>query len=66
MRVLLCCVEGNDIQREVIGGEFFDPCTGHCGLEDTFTVRCDDGAVFEVHGWLVDVTVLEGKFRLAM
>ncbi len=37
----------------MIGGEFYDPDTGHCDLEDTFTVRCDDGGVFEVHGWMV-------------
>lgn len=66
MRVLLRGMEGNDVEGEVIGSEYFDPDTGICELENTFTVRCDDGAVFEVHGWLVDVTVLEGLSPLVM
>lgn len=66
MRVLLSGLDGNDIEGEVIGGEFYDSDTGHCDLEDSFTVRCDDGVVFEVHGWLVDVTVMAEKQRLVM
>lgn len=51
----------------MISGEFYDDSdTGHCDLEDTSTVRCDDGAVFEVHGWMVDVLVIEGKLPLVM
>ena len=30
-----------------------------CDLDSIFTLRCDDGALYEVHGWLVDVAVLE-------
>ena len=61
MRVRCNGVNGSDIEGVVIGGEFYDADTGHCDLEDTFTVRCEDGAVFEVHGWTVDVLVIEGK-----
>ena len=61
MRVRCSGVEGSDIEGVVIGGEFFDAYTERCDLEDTFTVRCDDGTVLEVHGWLVDVLVIEGK-----
>ena len=61
MRVRCSGVEGSDVEGVVIGGEFFDADTGHCDLEDTFTVRCDDGAVFKVHGWMVDVFVIEGN-----
>ena len=43
-------LDGIDIEGEVIGGEFYDPGTGRCDLEDTFTVCRDDGLAFEVHG----------------
>ncbi len=66
MRVLLSGLDGSDFEGEVIGGEFYDPYTGQCDLEDTFTVRRDDGMIFEVHGWLLDVTVVEEKHRLVM
>ena len=66
MRVHCSTLDGSDVEGEVIGGEFYDPDTGQCDLEYTFTVRRDDGAAFEVHGWLVDVTVMEEKPRLVM
>ncbi len=66
MRVLLSGLDGSDVEGEVIGGEFYDPDTRQCDLEDTFTVRRDDGNLFEVHGWLVDVTVVAEKHRLVM
>ena len=66
MRVLLSGMNGSDLEGEVIGGEYYDPYTGCCDLEDTFTVRRDDGVFFEVHGWLVDVTVMEEKRRLVV
>lgn len=50
----------------MVGGEFYDPDTGHCDLEDTFTMRDDDGEVFEVHGWMVDTIILEEMRRLVM
>ena len=32
--------------------------TGRYDLEDSFTVRCDDDEVFNVHGWMVDGAIL--------
>ncbi len=66
MRVLLSGLDRIDLEGEVISGEFYDPDTGQCDLEDTFTVRRDDGMIFEVHGWLVDITVVAEKHRLVM
>ena len=66
MRVRYGGVEESDIESVVIGGEFYDADTGHCDLEDTFTVRCDDGVVFEVHGWMVDVLLIEAERPLVM
>ncbi len=57
MRVL---VDGLDtvIEGEVIGGELLDGVSGQYDLESAFTVKCDDGVCFLVHGWLVDVEIL--------
>ena len=66
MRVLCSGMDGSDIEGEVIGGEFYDADTRRYDLEETFSVRCDDGEVFQVHGWMVDVTVLEETRRLVM
>ena len=54
------------MEGEVIGGEFYDPDTGRCDLEESFTVHCDNGEVFQVHGWMVDVTIMEETRRLVM
>lgn len=52
MRVLCSGLYGSDVEGEVIGGEFYDPDTGHCDLEETFTVRSDDGEAFwYTAGW---------------
>ena len=51
MRVLCSGMDGSDVEGEVIGGEFYDPDTGRCDLEETFTVRDDHGKVFQVYGW---------------
>lgn len=59
MRVLCSTIHGADVEGEVIGGERFDPLTEYCDLDSIFTVRCDNGAIYQVHGWLVDVTILE-------
>ena len=66
MRVHCSAIDGYDIEGEVIGGECFDPLSATCDLESIFTVRCDDGAVVEVHGWLVDVIVLQQKIGYLM
>ncbi len=50
MRVHCSGMNGGNVEGEVIRGEFYDPDTGQCELEDTFTVRRDDEMVFEVHG----------------
>ena len=58
MRVL---VDGLDavIEGEVIGGKLLDGVSGHYDLAAAFTVRCDNGACFLVHGWLVDVELMQ-------
>ncbi len=61
MRVLCSCLDGSELEGEVIGGECWDEVSGEVDLAETFTVRTDKGAVFSVHGWLVDVVVLETK-----
>jgi len=57
---------GFDVEGEVIGGEDFDPITGTCDLDPTCTVRCDDGALFEVHGWMVEVEAVEARRVVVM
>lgn len=59
MRVLCSGLDGRELEGEVIGGECCDETSGEVDLTETFTVRTDEGAVFSVHGWLVDVVVLE-------
>ena len=66
MRVLCSGMDGSDVEGEVVGGEFYDSDTGRCDLEETFTVRCENGEVFQVHGWIVDVTIMEETRRLVM
>lgn len=65
MRVL---VDGLDtvIEGEIIGGELLDGVSGQYDLEAAFTVQCDDGACFLVHGWLVDVEVLDAPASWVM
>lgn len=62
MRVI-CTGGGSDVEGEVIGGEDFDPISGTCDLASNFTVRCDDGALFQVHGWIVEVAAVETSAR---
>ena len=61
-------VDGLDtvIEGEVIGGELLDIVSGQYDLEAAFTVQCDDGAWFLVHGWLVDVEVLNPPAQWVM
>lgn len=61
MRVRCSAIDEYDVEREVIEGERIDPSSETCDLDSIFTVRCDDGAVVEVHGWLVDVVVVQRK-----
>lgn len=64
MRVLCSTLEGSELEGEVIGGDHCDEVSGEVDLTDTFTVRTDQDAVFSVHGWLVDVVVLEETARV--
>ena len=65
MRVL---VDGLDtvIEGEVIGGELLDGVSGKYDLEAALTVQCDDGACFLVHGWLVDVEIVDPPAQWVM
>ena len=57
MRVL---IDGVDtvIEGEVIGGTLVSDVAGDYDLADEFTVRCDDGQCFLIHGWMVEVEVI--------
>jgi hypothetical protein len=59
MRVL---VDGLDavIEGEVIDGVLLDGVSGQFDLECEYTVRCDDGACFKIHGWMVEPEILDG------
>ncbi|WP_419805951.1 hypothetical protein [Terriglobus sp.] len=65
MRVL---VDGLDtvIEGELIDGELLDVVSGQYDLDAAFTVQCHDGACFLVHGWLVDVEVLNPPAQWVM
>ena len=58
MRVRSSAIDGYDKEGEVIGGESFNPFSEVCDFDSVFKLWCDDGAIVEVHGWLVDVTVM--------
>ena len=64
MRVLCSTLDGSELEGEVIGGESCDEVSGEIDLSETFTIRTDLNAVFSVHGWLVDVVVLEKTERV--
>ncbi|RXH58189.1 hypothetical protein GRAN_1499 [Granulicella sibirica] len=57
MRVLVDG-EGTVIEGEVIGGTLVSDVAENYDLADEFTVRCDDGQCFLIHGWMVDVEVV--------
>lgn len=59
IRVFVDCFD-QVIEGDVIGGEVMDE-QGGVDLESTFTVRCDDGQCFSIHGWMVDVVVLPNE-----
>lgn len=59
MRVLCSSLDGSELEGEVIGGEHRDEVSGEVDLAETFTVQKDEGVAFSVHGWLVNVVVLE-------
>ena len=64
MRVMCSTLDGRELEGEVVGGDRCDEVSGEVDLTETFTVRTDQGAAFFVHGWLVDVVVLEKTERV--
>ena len=64
MRVLCSTLDGRKLEGEVIGGDSSDETSGEIDLAEIFTIRTDQNAVFFVHGWLVDVVVLENTERV--
>jgi hypothetical protein len=65
MRVL---VDGLDavIEGEVIDGELLDGVSGRFDLECAYTVRCDDGTCFRIHGWMVEAEILDDASQSAV
>lgn len=65
MRVV---VDGLDtvIEGEVIGGELLDGRERAIRPGSCVHRQCDDGARFLVHGWLVDVEVIEPPAQWVM
>ena len=64
MRVMCSTLDGSELEGEAIGGDHCDEVSGAVDLCETFTVQTDRGAVFSVHGWLVDVVVLQRTERV--
>ena len=63
MRVLCSTPNGSELEGGVIGGDSCDEVSGEIDLAEIFTIRTDLNAVFSVHGWLVDVMILEKTER---
>ncbi len=57
MRVMIELLEIT-IEGNVIAGDLLEEGSGEYDLDSTFTVLCDDGAKFNIHGWMVDTVVL--------
>lgn len=58
MRVMIELLEST-IEGDVIGGDPLEEGSGEFDLGSTFTVLCDDGARFNIHGWMVETIVLD-------
>ena len=65
MRVL---IDGLDtvIEREVIGGGLLDGLSEQYDLQADVTVQCEDGACCLVHGWLLDVEIVDPPAQWVM
>jgi len=61
MRVICSAPDGSYLEGLIISGEGFDVEKGSFDLDATFKVRCDDGEVFKVNGWQVDVEILDSE-----
>ena len=64
MWVLCSTLNGCELEGEVIGGDSCDEASAEIDLAEVFTVRTYQNAVFSVHGWLVDVVVLDQSKRV--
>ena len=60
MRVL-CEWRAELIEGEIVAGNWCDPERTVFDFDGTFTVRCDDGEVFRVNGWMGSIEVLDGS-----
>ena len=47
------------LEGVIVDGVPVDEVYGDFSLDCEVTVRCEDGALFKVQGWAVDVRVLE-------
>ena len=65
MRVLVDDLEGV-IEGEVIDGTLLDIVSGFFDLDGIFTFRADDGVCFQIHGWMIEVEVLNESFGWVM
>jgi hypothetical protein len=63
IQILRSALDESELECEGIGGEHCDEVSGVMDLAETIIVRTDQGAVFSVHGWLIDVAVLERTER---
>ena len=59
MRVLCECL-AEEIEGEIVAGTWCDP--EHTVFDfGTFLIRCDDGELFRVNGWMGHIQVLDGS-----
>lgn len=65
MRVLIELLE-TIIEGDVIGGEPLNDGSGDYDLDGVFTVRCEDGVCFNIHGWMVDTQILDPSTPLGV
>jgi hypothetical protein len=57
MRVMVELLEIT-VEGDVIAGDPLEEGSADFDLGSTFTVLCDDGAKFKIHGWMVETIVL--------
>ena len=66
MQRVLAELYADSIEGVVVAGVPKEDGSGNFDLDDVFTVRCDDGALFKAHGWMTDVTVLSEENEAAI
>lgn len=52
---------GEAIEGLVVDGTGAYVAVGDLDLESSFIVRCDDGELFIIHGWLVDIDIISAE-----